>query len=103
MTDPGHWFASMGPFTATATVVAQDGASEGVSWSSGNEAVFTVDSQGVVTPVASGAADLVATSDFDGSQATMSVRILIPNPTGGSVNVMPVSVTGVWITPGFEG
>lgn len=49
----------------TATVTASGGASEALTWSSGNDAVASVDAAGLVTAVAVGTADITATSDFD--------------------------------------
>ena len=51
----------------TATVTAAGGASEALTWSSGNDAVATVGPNGLVTAVAVGTADITATSDFDGT------------------------------------
>ncbi len=48
--------------TAVLVVDADDGVDEGVTWSSSDEAVFTVDQDGVLTALAEGSAELVVTS-----------------------------------------
>ena len=65
----------------SATVTAVGGASQALTWSSGNGAVATVDAAGLVTAVAVGAATITATSDFDD---TVSDSIAITVTEGGT-------------------
>lgn len=51
----------------TATVTAAGGASEALTWSSGNDAVATVGANGLVTAIAAGTATITATSVFAGT------------------------------------
>ena len=64
-----------------------------VKWSSSNESVATVDSTGMVTGVAGGTAEIIATSVVDTTQAD-SLEITIPSPTvdGVSITTGPDSV-----------
>lgn len=78
--------------TLTATVRDVTGAivtDRAVSWASGNVAVATVSSTGVVTGVAAGTAIISATSGGKSGSATVTV---VPVPVG-SVSVAPSSAT----------
>lgn len=68
-----------GTVTLTATVTAVGGANESVTWTSGDEAIATVDADGVVTGVASGTVAITATSDFDNS-VSGSVDVVVAQP-----------------------
>lgn len=74
-----------GKSTVTATVVPVDATNKGVTWSSNNESVATIDAKGVVTAVAPGTA-VVKTTTADGgfiATATVTVTAATPNaPTG---------------------
>lgn len=70
----------------TADVTAFGGADESVTWSSDDEAVATVDADGLVTAVGAGSATITATSDFD-------------DTVFGSATVDVVGVTAVTVDP----
>lgn len=53
----------------TATVDVTNEADDSVTWSSSDEEVATVDSDGLVTGVAEGSVTITATSDFDESKS----------------------------------
>lgn len=72
---------------ATPTVVAVDGADESVQWSSSNESVLTVSDSGLVTAVAVGVADVVATSVFDPSMSGSASLTVAVQPEVLSVTV----------------
>ncbi len=95
MTDEGHWFLADGAFDATATVTTQD-ASEEVVWSSSDDAIFTVDGSGRVTPLARGTATLTATSTVDPSMsASLSVRVFVP-AMSSYTQLALVHLSGTW-------
>jgi uncharacterized protein YjdB len=73
--------------TLTATVVAAGGAAQTVDWSSSNEAVATVDEDGVVTGVAAGTAAITATSTFDGTKSDSVTVTVAPDPAVTSVSI----------------
>ncbi len=73
--------------TLTATVSPKDATNQAVTWSSNKETIATVSSQGVVTAVAAGVADITAKT-ADGSYSAVC-----------TVTVEEDSVTGVTITP----
>lgn len=62
--------------TATVNVTASGGASKEVTWSSDDETVATVDSNGVITGLKVGTATITATSKFDTSKSG-SVQISV--------------------------
>ena len=63
----------------TATVLPENASNKNVTWSSSNESVATVSSEGVVTAVASGTATITATTaDGTNKSATCAVTVYIP-------------------------
>jgi len=78
-------------FGFTATVYDEDGnivTDPDIEWSSSNEAVATVDEEGVVTAVAEGSATITATSGEASGSAEITVSLEDP-PAGPSVTVIP--------------
>ncbi len=75
-----------------------------VSWSSGNNSVATVTSQGLVTAVATGTADIVAA--LDGKSGSASVTVSGTAPQGNVISVNPTvtyqTITG-WQTHAQDG
>ncbi len=68
--------------TLTATVAPWSATNKGVTWSSGNTAVATVNQSGVVTAVSEGSATITATSAADSSvTATCAVTVTTLNTT----------------------
>ncbi|MBS3966751.1 MAG: Ig domain-containing protein, partial [Truepera sp.] len=79
-----------GTFTFTATVDAVGGANPAVTWSSSDETVATVDTNGVVTGVAVGTATITATSVFNSAisdTVTVTVTATPPAPAVNSVTI----------------
>ena len=89
--------------TLTATVAPANATNQGVSWSSGNPAVATVDGSGVVTPKSAGTTTITVTTVDGGYAATCAVTVnpaviglitATPSapsvPAGGSVTVTGV-------------
>jgi len=79
-----------GTFTFTATVDAVGGANPAVTWSSSDETVATVDTNGVVTGVAVGTATITATSVFNSAisdTVTVTVTATPLAPAVNSVNI----------------
>lgn len=69
--------------TAVLVVDADAGVDEGVTWSSSDEAVFTVDQDGVLTALAEGSAELVVTSvAFPDVSDELTVDVA-PHPLSG--------------------
>lgn len=82
-----------GSVQLTATVVADEGIDESVTWSSSDEAVATVSDAGLVSAVAAGTATITATSVFDNTVAgTADVTVLAPAVTNVAVTPAPSSV-----------
>lgn len=76
VTLPAETIALGQTITATAAGADQNGAAfplEGVTWSSSSEATASVSSAGVVTGVAAGTANIVATSAGKSGQRTVTV------------------------------
>ncbi len=61
----------------TATVLPANASDKTVSWSSSNEAVATVDEEGNVSAVATGTAQIVATTNDGGLTATSVVTVVV--------------------------
>src|SRR5439155_26838426 len=81
----------------TATVLDTAGNSLGgfaVAWSSGNTAAAMVDSNGLVSGVASGSATITATSGGQSGTSVITVTTATPVPVA-TVSVSPVSGTVV--------
>ena len=73
--------------TLMADVTVTSGASDSVTWRSIGEAVATVDSiTGLVTGVAPGTANIIATSTVDTTKAD-TLEITVPTPTVDSVSI----------------
>lgn len=51
-------------------------ANENIIWASSDEKVFTVDSNGNVTPVGAGQATLIATAESSGKQAMLNINVI---------------------------
>ncbi len=82
-----------GSVQLTATVVADEGIDESVTWSSSDEAVATVSDAGLVSAVAAGTATITATSVFENTVAgTADVTVLAPAVTNVAVTPAPSSV-----------
>ena len=64
--------------TLTATVTPSNASDSSVSWSSSNTAKATVDSNGVVTAVSAGSANITATTTDGGYTATCAVTVTAP-------------------------
>ena len=62
----------------TATVAPADATNKGVTWSSNNTSVATVNNSGLVTGVATGNATITATTDDGGYTATCAVTVVAP-------------------------
>lgn len=73
----------------TATVLPADASDTSVSWSSSNNAIATVDTNGLVTAISTGIATISVTTT-DGSLVDTSVI---------TVEAAPITVTGVSISP----
>jgi hypothetical protein len=72
------------PVQLTATVAVSGISNDAVKWSSSNTAVATVDADGLVTAVAAGTADIIATADADDEfTATTTVQVLPLIGAGG--------------------
>jgi uncharacterized protein YjdB len=83
----------------TATVTVQNGASQGVSWSSGNGAVATVASGGMVTAVAAGTATITATSTADPTRTATATVVVSPAPAPTPAPTPTPQVIGVSVAP----
>ena len=77
-----------GTDTLTATVAPDGATDKSVAWSSDNPSVATVDANGVVTAVASGTANITATTTDGGFTATCAVTV---NAAGDSYNFSNLS------------
>jgi uncharacterized protein YjdB len=62
----------------TATIAPEHATNQNVSWSSSNEAIATVDTNGQVTAVASGSVTITATSEEGDFMATTAVTVIAP-------------------------
>ena len=74
--------------TLTATVLPETASNKTVAWTSSNEAVATVDANGVVTAIAVGEATITATTT-DGSDLSASCTVTVESVSTG----LPISVT----------
>lgn len=63
----------------TATITPENADDKTVTWSSSNEAIATVDSNGLITFVAEGTATITAQTSAEGVKATVTVTV---NPAG---------------------
>lgn len=76
-----------------ATVVAEGGASEDVTWTSADEALATVDNTGLVTGVGAGTVVITATSTFDNTKKGTSNITINEAPAVNSVTVTPATAS----------
>lgn len=83
----------------TAAVSVQNGASQGVSWSSGNTAVATVASGGLVTAVAAGTATITAVSTVDPSRTATATVVVSPAPAPTPAPTPTPQVNSVTVSP----
>ena len=79
-----------GTQTLTATITPSNADNPGVTWSSSNPSVATVDASGLVTAIAVGTATITATSDDNAS---------IKDTCIVTVSAVPVPVVGVTVSP----
>lgn len=70
--------------TLTATVEPEDASNKNVTWASDNEAVATVDENGVVTAVSAGTANITITTVDGEKTATCVVTVTNPSSSGSS-------------------
>lgn len=70
--------------TLTATVEPEDASNKNVTWASDNEAVATVDENGVVTAVSAGTANITVTTVDGKKTATCVVTVTNPSSSGSS-------------------
>lgn len=84
-----------GTIDLDATVAADEGVDDSVTWSTSNAGVASVESDGIVSGVTVGTADITATSDFDGSVSdTVTVTVVDGSdeePVVGSLTTAIVS------------
>ncbi len=73
--------------TVTATVLPTDAANKGLTWSSSDDQIATVNPSGVITAIAVGTANIIVTTTEGGHTATVAVTI-----TASAVSVSSVSV-----------
>ena len=81
--------------TLTATVTPSNATNKSVTWSSSDESVATVSSEGVVTAVANGTATITATT-ADGTNLSASCTVAVSIATSSE----KVSVSSVALNPG---
>lgn len=74
------------PFNLYATVSPSNATNQGVTWSSSNSGVATVNANGVVTAVSSGTATITAKA-ADGSGAKASCTVTVSDPDAGKVKM----------------
>ena len=89
----------------TAAVAPGNAADKSVTWSSSNPGVASVDSNGVVTPVAEGTATITATTVDGGFSASASVTVtrMLHAPTGLTSTAADGQVTLQWSASVSEG
>lgn len=77
--------------TATSAVIPSD-AANGVTWSSSNTSVATIDENGVITPLAAGVIDIIATSTANSSRVgSASLNVT-------QIKALSISVSGMNIS-----
>jgi uncharacterized protein YjdB len=77
--------------TLSAVVLPATATNKGVSWSSSNTSVVTVNAAGVVTGVSAGSSVITATAQGGNFTATAAITVS-PNPLNGSVNTSSSAV-----------
>ena len=91
--------------TATATILPENTLSKRVNWTSSDNAIATVSSDGVVTGVGTGTATITATTT-DGSKLSSSVRVKVirNSPTAESLIINEIMASNVdeFISPAFN-
>lgn len=70
--------------TLTATIEPENASNKNVTWASDNEAVATVDENGVVTAVSAGTANITVTTVDGNKTATCAVTVSNPSSSGNS-------------------
>ncbi len=83
----------------TATVLPEDATDKSVTWASNNEAVATVDENGLVTAVAAGTATITATTN-DGGAFTASCEITV-NPAAILATSVSLDQSNVSLSEGM--
>ena len=88
--------------TLIATVLPSDASNKNVTWSSSDDTVATVSSNGLVTAVATGNADIIVTTVDGGLTAQCDTTVISPTPSHDYVEIggvkwatMNVGATGV--------
>ncbi|MBO5749002.1 MAG: Ig domain-containing protein, partial [Muribaculaceae bacterium] len=76
--------------TLTATVLPETATNKTVTWTSSNEAVATVDANGLVTAIAVGEATITATTT-DGSNLSASCLVIVEALRGFPISITPAS------------
>ena len=84
--------AAGGNAKLTATVAPANATNKSVTWSSSNQAIATVDSEGNVTVKSAGTATITVTTKDGGKTATCTVTVGIP-VTGVSLNKTSLTLT----------
>ena len=84
--------AAGGNAKLTATVAPTNATNKSVTWSSSDEAIATVDSEGHVTVKSAGTATITVTTKDGGKTATCTVTVGIP-VTGVSLNQTSITLT----------
>ncbi len=81
--------------TATVTVLPADAANKAVTWSSTNQSVATVSQSGVITAVAAGTTDIIATAkDGSGKSGKITLTVVKKKPADdGKVKASAMVVT----------
>ncbi|MCM1082842.1 MAG: PASTA domain-containing protein [Clostridium sp.] len=74
------------PFNLYATVLPSDATNQGVSWSSSNSSVATVNADGVVTAVSPGTVTITVKA-LDGSGVKASCNVTVTDPDAGKVKM----------------
>lgn len=95
-TSPAAIFISEGTGeTRQLTATVQNNPNTGVTWSSSNTAVATVSSTGLVTAVAAGTANIVATSNGDPTKAAVTSITVDPPIPAGAIQITSGSTVDV--------
>lgn len=90
---PPSTFSYVGGPTRQLTATVQNNTNTGVTWRSSNVAVATVSSTGLVTPVGTGTANIIAQSNGDTSKEAATAITVDPAPLAGFTQL--TSGTGV--------